>query len=50
VDSRIIVPYQGSAQELIVRLKTKLTVLKIHEPSLEDAYVEFLNEAKGGAA
>jgi ABC-type multidrug transport system ATPase subunit len=42
-NGRVIVPYQGSAQEVISRLRTKLTVLKIHEPSLEDAYVEFLN-------
>jgi len=44
VNGRIVVPYSGSAQEIIARLTTKLTVLKIHEPSLEDAYVEFLNK------
>jgi len=44
VNGRIVVPYHGSAQEVITRLKTKLTVLKTHEPSLEDAYVEFLNK------
>jgi len=38
------VPYQGSAQAIIARLKTELTVLKIHEPSLEDAYIEFLEK------
>ena len=42
VNGRVIVPYQKSAQDVISRLQTKLTVLKIHEPSLEDAYVEFL--------
>jgi ABC-2 type transport system ATP-binding protein len=48
-DTHIVVPYQGmTAQEVIARLKTRLTVLNIHEPSLEDAYVEFLK--KGGAA
>jgi ABC-2 type transport system ATP-binding protein len=43
-NGRITVPYRESAQEVIARLRTKLTVLKIHEPSLEDAYVEFLNK------
>lgn len=42
-DRHIVVPYQGmTAQEIISQLQTKLTVFKIHEPSLEDAYVEFL--------
>jgi ABC-2 type transport system ATP-binding protein len=49
VNGRIDVPYQESAQEHISSLQTKLTVLRIHEPSLEDAYVEFLNKT-GGAA
>ena len=44
VNNRVVVPYRESAQEIISRLRTKLTVLKIHEPSLEDAYVEFLNK------
>ena len=44
VDGHVIVPYQGTAQDIIAHLQTKLTVLKIHEPSLEDAYVEFLNK------
>ena len=43
-NGRVIVPYQGSAQAIIARLKTELTVLKIHEPSLEDAYIEFLEK------
>jgi ABC-2 type transport system ATP-binding protein len=50
VNGRIIVPYQESAQDVISRLRTKLTVLRIHEPSLEDAYVEFLNNTRSGAA
>ena len=50
INGRVIVPYRESAQEVIARLKTKLTVLKIHEPSLEDAYVEFLNKHGRGAA
>jgi len=50
VNGRIIVPYTESAQEIISRLQTKLTVLRIHEPSLEDAYVEFLNKTRRDAA
>ena len=47
-DNHLVVPYQGmTAQEIIAHLKTRLTVLNIHEPSLEDAYVEYLK--KGGA-
>ena len=44
VNGHVIVPYQESAQEIIARLQTKLSILKIHEPSLEDAYVEFLSK------
>ena len=43
VNGRVIIPYQGSAQKIISRLQTELTTLRIHEPTLEDAYVEFLN-------
>jgi ABC-2 type transport system ATP-binding protein len=50
VNGRVIVPYTESAQEIISRLQTKLTVLRIHEPSLEDAYVEFLNKTGRDAA
>ncbi len=50
LDGYFIVPYQGlSAQQIIARLNTRLTILKIHEPSLEDAYVEFLNKTGGKA-
>ena len=49
-NGRIVVPYQNSAQEIISRLKTKLTVLRINEPSLEDAYIEFLTKNRGIAA
>jgi len=43
IGNHIIVPYQGiSAQEIIAKLKTRLSVLKIEEPSLEDAYIEYL--------
>jgi len=50
VNGRVVVPYQESAQELIARLQTKLTVLRIHEPTLEDAYVEFLKKTGREAA
>ena len=51
VDGHIIVPYQDrTAQDIIARLETKLTVLKIQEPSLEDAYVEYLMRTGGGGA
>ncbi|EHQ90597.1 ATP-binding cassette domain-containing protein [Desulfosporosinus youngiae] len=50
-EARIIVPYQDrTAQEIIAGLKTKLTVLEINQPSLEDAYVEYLNKTGGAAA
>ena len=45
VNDHVTAPYQGSAQEIIARLQSKLTVLQIHEPSLEDAYIEFLNKS-----
>lgn len=49
-DTHIIVPYlDRTPQEIIASLKTKLTVMEIKEPSLEDAYVEYLNKT-GGAA
>jgi ABC-2 type transport system ATP-binding protein len=47
VNGRIVVPYKESAQEIISRIQTKLTVLKTYEPSLEDAYIEFLTKQKG---
>ncbi len=33
-----------TAQALIARIRTPLTVLKVHEPSLEEAYVELLRQ------
>jgi ABC-2 type transport system ATP-binding protein len=50
VDGHVVVPFQGSAQDIISRLRTRLSLLQIHEPSLEDAYIEFLNNEGGGAA
>ena len=46
MNGHVVVPYTESAQGIISRLQTKLTVFRIHEPSLEDAYVEFLNKAE----
>lgn len=50
VNGHVTVPFTGSAQGILARIKTELTVLRIHEPSLEDAYVEFLNRTKEEAA
>ena len=51
VEGHVIVPYQGvQAQEIIARLNTRLTVLRIQEPSLEDAYVEYLTRTEDVAA
>lgn len=50
IENHIIVSFRDqtmTAQEIIAGLKTKLTVLKIKEPSLEDAYLEYLNRAGG---
>ena len=50
-NAHILVPYQArTPQEIIASLKTKLTVLEIKEPSLEDAYVEYINKTGGAAA
>jgi ABC-2 type transport system ATP-binding protein len=50
-ENHIVVPYRNmTPQEIIARLETKLTVLKIKEPSLEDAYVEYLRGQGGEAA
>ena len=50
-DAHIIVPYQDrTAQDIIAGLKTKLTLLEINEPTLEDAYVAYLNKTGGAAA
>ena len=50
VDNHIVVPYQGAAQGIIAGLKTELTTLQIQEPSLEDAYVEYLKRTEAQAA
>ena len=48
INEHIIVPYQNNAaQEIINNINTPLSTLKIHEPSLEDAYIEFLNKTGG---
>ena len=50
-NGQIVVPLRGrTAQELIAKIKTPLSILKIHDPSLEDAYVELLNKANEGSA
>ena len=48
VEDHIIVPYQGmSIQEIIGGLTTKLSLLRIHEPTLEDAYISYLQNEGG---
>ena len=42
VNGHVVVPYQGSVQGVIAQLHTDLTVLRINDPTLEDAYVEFV--------
>jgi ABC-2 type transport system ATP-binding protein len=51
-DSGLIrVPYDGqTAQQLIARIDTPLSVLRVHEPSLEEAYVELLRKPDEEAA
>ena len=44
-------PYQDvTAQELIARIDTPLSVLRVHEPSLEEAYVELLRTPEEAVA
>lgn len=51
IEDHVIVPYQNvTAQEIIARLTTKLTLLKMQEPTLEDAYVEYLLKTGGEIA
>ena len=48
MNGKIIVPYNNiTAHEIISKITTPLTTLRIHEPTLEDSYIEFLG---GGAA
>jgi ABC-2 type transport system ATP-binding protein len=42
INKHVIVSYTETPQKIIRELKTKLNVLKIHEPMLEDAYIELL--------
>jgi ABC-2 type transport system ATP-binding protein len=45
------VPYDtATAQELIARIETPLSVLRVHEPSLEEAYVELLRAPEEAVA
>jgi ABC-2 type transport system ATP-binding protein len=38
-----------TAQSIIARIRTPLSVLRVHEPSLEEAYVELLATTAGEA-
>ncbi len=45
------VRYDGETpQALLARLKTPLSVLRVHEPTLEEAYIDLLRKRNGGAA
>ena len=47
-ENHVIVPCQElSPQDVIAQLKTRLTVLNIREPSLEDAYIEYISRLGG---
>jgi ABC-2 type transport system ATP-binding protein len=51
IEDHVIVPFQDmTAQEIIARLQTKLTLLKMQEPTLEDAYVDYLLRKGGNIA
>ena len=51
IDDHVIVPYRDrSVQEIISNLDSTLTVIKIKEPSLEDAYIEYLTKTEIAAA
>lgn len=44
INDHVVVPYaEKTAQTVITQLKTPLTLLNIQEPSLEDAYIDYLN-------
>ncbi|MCL2654970.1 MAG: ATP-binding cassette domain-containing protein [Coriobacteriia bacterium] len=50
LNGHVTLAYQGSAQELLAKIQTKLTTLQVTDPSLEDAYVTFLNTTSGTEA
>ena len=51
IDRHVILSYQDiTPQEIIAGLKTRLSVLKMEEASLEDAYIEYLTRTGGDAA
>ena len=51
IGRHVILPYQDiTPQEIIAGLKTRLSVLKMEEASLEDAYIEYLTHTGGDAA
>jgi len=42
------VAYEGpTAQPIVAQLRTPLSVLRVHDPSLEEAYVELLRRSDG---
>ncbi len=48
LDQQLVIPfYQKSPQEIIQKIKTELSVLKVVEPTLEDAYVAYIHKNGG---
>jgi ABC-2 type transport system ATP-binding protein len=50
-DGLVRVAYDGlTAQSVIARIATPLSVLRVHDPSLEEAYVELLRSTDPAAS
>jgi ABC-2 type transport system ATP-binding protein len=48
---QIRIPYESNtAQSIIASIKTPLSVLRVHEPSLEEAYVELISSSQEATA
>jgi len=51
IEDHVIVPFQDlTPQEIISGLTTKLSLLRMQEPTLEDAYVDYLLKSGGNIA
>jgi len=44
INEHVIVPFKETPQKIISQIETKLSILKINEPMLEDAYIEFIKK------
>ncbi|MCL1852275.1 MAG: ABC transporter ATP-binding protein [Peptococcaceae bacterium] len=48
VTKHIIVPYRGATpMDILSQLQTPLTVMRVNEPTLEDAYINLVEEGSG---